>query len=296
VEQPDRSRRLAYRAETPSLVRTEVQRLDREHVVVEFGHHAHDFFEIVLFDSPGGSHTVAGVPEEILRGQAWMLPPGTAHDLAAIGDATGWLALLGSEQLGLPDVADLAQPWLATPFVIPFQNLDASGRPQPVQLSVPALRRWVRWLSEMQSELAGRSVGYSQAVTATLHLILIDACRRCAPVSMKRSDPLVSQALDLVDERFRVPLSLSDVARSLHVTPGHLTEMVRKQTGKPLGEWILHRRMSEARLQLGETDAPIAVVARSCGFSTVGQFARQFRRLHGVSPSGWRSSVTSNHK
>jgi AraC family transcriptional regulator, transcriptional activator of pobA len=273
-----------------------VQRLDRDHVVVGYGQHAHEFFEIVLFDSPGGWHTVAGVAEEIVRGQVWMLPPGTPHDVGSIGDATGWLVLLGPEQLGLPDVADLAQPWLAQPLVAAFQNLDAAGRPRPLRLSARTLRRWMGLLAEMRTEIAEARLGYSQAVTAALHLMLVDASRLCAPHLGHRSDPLVTQALELVDERFRSSLSLADVARSLHVTPGHLTETVRERTGKPLGEWILQRRMSEARLQLGETETPIAVVAASCGFLTVGHFSRQFRRLHGVSPSVWRASVEVIHK
>lgn len=50
--------------------------------------------------------------------------------------------------------------------------------------------------------------------------------------------------------------------------------------------------MTEARLLLGETETPISDVADRCGFSTVGHFGRQFRRLHRMSPSQWRASVT----
>jgi AraC family transcriptional regulator, transcriptional activator of pobA len=296
VREPARSRRLAYRPRTPSLVRTEVQRLDRSHVAVGYGHHAHEFFEIVAFESAGGLHTVSGIAEKIVRGQVWMLAPGTPHDLGAIGEAIGWMVLLGPEQLGLSAAADVAQPWLTQPLVASFQSVDAAGRPMPLQLSVRDLRRWIGWLTDIEGEIKEKRLAYSQAVAATLHLLLVDAARRCAPERTGRSDPLVTRALELVDERFRGPLSLADVAESLHVTPGHLTETVRRTTGKPLGDWILQRRMTEARIELGETETPIAVVAASCGFSTVGHFARQFRRLHGFSPTGWRASVTSNHK
>jgi hypothetical protein len=137
VVESRRSTRLAYLPRTPSLVRTEVQRLDRHHVAVNYGSHAHEFFEIVLFDQVGGSRTVSGRAEEIRKGQAWMLPPGTAHDLSSIGEATGWLVLLGPEQLGLADAAGVIQPWLAQPLVVPFQNRDTIGRPVPLQLTAP---------------------------------------------------------------------------------------------------------------------------------------------------------------
>ena len=58
-------------------------------------------------------------------------PPGTSHDLSDVGDATGWLVLLGPEQLGLADATDIVQPWLAQPLVVPFQSMDTTGRPLP---------------------------------------------------------------------------------------------------------------------------------------------------------------------
>jgi hypothetical protein len=42
-----------------------------------------------------------------------MLPPGTTHDLSHVGAATGWLVLLGPEQLGLANATDVIRPWVA---------------------------------------------------------------------------------------------------------------------------------------------------------------------------------------
>jgi AraC-like DNA-binding protein len=260
---------------------------------VGYGSHTHEFFEIVVFDRAGGFHGVLGQQsEEICKGQVWMLPPGTAHDLTDLGEATGWLVLLGPEQLGLADTGDIVQPWLAQPLVLPFLQVDSAGRTAPMQLTAGTLRRWIGWLGEMETELATRRLGYSQAVTATLNLLLISAARLSPQQPSTRADPLVTRAFAIVDERFSRSLALSDIADALHVTPGHLTEIVRRRTGRPLGEWILQRRMTQARLLLGETEALVADVAAQCGFTTVGHFGRQFRRLHGMSPSTWRLAVT----
>jgi AraC-like DNA-binding protein len=255
----------------------------------------HEFFEIVVFERAGGFHGVLGQQaEEIRKGQVWMLSPGTAHDLTDVGDATGWLVLLGPEQLGLANTTDIVQPWLVQPLVLPFLQTDVAGRPVPIQLTSEMLRRWNGWLGEMESELAARNLGYSQAVAATLDLLLISAARMSPQQANDRADPLVTRAFEIVDERFGQSLTLRDIAEALHVTSGHLTEVVRRRTGRPLGEWILQRRMTQARLLLGETETLIADVAAQCGFMTVGHFGRQFRRLHGMSPSMWRSSVTAH--
>ncbi len=161
-----------------------------------------------------------------------------------------------------------------------------------MQLPVATLRRWNSWLREMEKEIASRRLGYAQAVAATLDLLLVSAARLSPQQTSSRVDPLVTRAFAIVDERFSQPLTLRDIADALHVTSGHLTEVVRQRTGRPLGEWILQRRMTQARHLLGETDALVADVAAQCGFTSVGHFGRQFRRLHGMSPSAWRSNVT----
>ena len=118
--------------------------------------------------------------------------------------------------------------------------------------------------------------------------------RRLAPseaAAAATTDALVQQALELVDAPIQQRLSLADVARELAVTPGHLTEAVRQQTGRPLGEWILQRRLARARLLLAETTEPVGAVSAACGFGDVGHFPRQFRRHHAMSPSAWRAAV-----
>ena len=284
---------MAYTPVRPSLVGVEVQRLDRGHEVVDYGSHAHEFFEVIVFDVAGGVHVVAGVATPIRVGQVWLLRPGVFHDLAEIGDAQGWLVIAGPEALGLPvGVGDLL-PWPASPVVLPFQHVDSSGRPVPLQLDRRRQRRWTGWLAQISSETGEARLGYQHAVRALLQLVLIDAARDVTTTATLTVDPLGQRALAIVDEQFRGPLSLADVAKQLAVTPGHLTESVRQHSGRPLGEWILQRRLTEARLLLGESSRPIQVISAECGFSDVGHFSRQFRRHHGLSPSAWRAAVSA---
>ncbi|MFG2196087.1 helix-turn-helix domain-containing protein [Streptomyces sp. NPDC048639] len=286
-------KRVPYVPQRPLLVRAEAQRLDRAHPAVGFGPHAHDFFEIVVFTAPGGMHVVQGTPEPVRRGDVWMLAPGVPHDLAGIGEAQGWVVVAGLEVLGLPSgVRDIA-PWAMSPLVHAFQQADPAGRPRLLHLDRGTLRRWTGWLSGMARECVELRPGYQEVVGALLRILLVDAARLTpAPASSTRADTLVHQALELVDKRFSDRLSLGDVARELAVTPGHLTEVVRKQTERPLGEWILQRRMAQARLLLAETTRPIGLVSTACGFQDVGHFSRQFRRHHAMSPSAWRTAVT----
>lgn len=66
--------------------------------------------------------------------------------------------------------------------------------------------------------------------------------------------------------------------------------VVRGRTGRTVQEWIIERRMAEARTMLEETDLPVAEIARRVGVFDPGYFSRLFTRTHGISPRAWRSS------
>ena len=78
----------------------------------------------------------------------------------------------------------------------------------------------------------------------------------------------------VIEQRFRGPLSLSDVAEAVHLSPGHLTTAVRRQTGRTVQDWIVQRRMTKARRLLVETDLGAAEVGRRIGYPDATYFSR----------------------
>ena len=77
------------------------------------------------------------------------------------------------------------------------------------------------------------------------------------------------------------------------LTPGHLTTVVGRKTGRTVLEWITERRMVEARKLLVETDLSVGQVSRRVGYGDAGYFARTFGRAHGATPFGWRHAGRS---
>ena len=69
-----------------------------------------------------------------------------------------------------------------------------------------------------------------------------------------------------IEARFSEKISLVDIARAVGRSPSHLTTVVREQTGMTVQQWIIERRMSEARqrLLLGN-DENVEIVAERVG-------------------------------
>jgi AraC-like DNA-binding protein len=161
------------------------------------------------------------------------------------------------------------------------------------RLRVPLAERagFAATIEAMDRELRERRDGYGEAVLAHLTLLLVALSRLAADVSgdlILRDEPLLAAVFDAIEEGYRRPISLADVAAAVGLTPGHLTTVVRRKTGRTVQQWLTERRMAEARRLLAETELTVESVGVRVGYRDAGYFARSFRRSHGVAPLQWR--------
>jgi AraC family transcriptional regulator, transcriptional activator of pobA len=240
----------------------------------ELGRHIHDFPALVCVPSAGLVYVVA--PGEVVD------PADRPEDGVAV--------LFDPAALG-EDARSPWPAWRAHPLLFPFLHGHSGGL---LCLEVPADRRalWDNTIRSIEAEVTGRQEGYRQAALAHLTVLLIELARLARDVvaDLRRSgEPLLSDVFAVIDRRHGEPLSLRDVAREVGMTPGHLTTVVRRRTGRTVVDWIIERRMAEARGLLAETDLRIAEVARRVGVGDPGYFSRLFGRTHGMSPREWRN-------
>jgi len=180
--------------------------------------------------------------------------------------------------------------WRAHPLLFPFVGGAAGGAQR---LRVPAANRaaWSERFSALDAELQQRRDGYGEAAQAHLTLLLVELSRLATDVVgdlRVRDEPLLADVFGFIDEHYRERISLREVARAVSLSPGHLTTLVRRRTGRTVLGWIAERRMAQARRLLVETDLSVEEVGRSVGYADAGYFVRSFRRTHGATPLGWR--------
>lgn len=266
-----------YRA-GPDTSPVAVHRHERDDVG-SLGRHIHDFPALWY------AHD-AGVVYVLAAGQ--VLDPGELYDLAG-----GVAVFFDPVALG----EDARSPWPAWrghPLLFPFLHGHSGG---VLQLEVPAARitMWESTIQSIEAELTAPQEGHRQAALAHLTLLLIELARLARDVvaDLRRSgEPLLADVFAVIDRRHGDALSLRDVASEVGMTPGHLTTVVRRRTGRTVVEWIIERRMAEARGLLAETDLPVAEIASRVGVSDPGYFSRLFSREHGMSPRDWRGRRT----
>jgi AraC family transcriptional activator of pobA len=254
------------------------------------GAHSHDFLVLSYFEQDGGSLWLGGREWRIGAGDAYVIAPGEVADPSGVEEVEGWAVFFPPEVLGSQAPGSFLS-WRAHPLLFPFVR--GAGSPGAQRLKVPPAERpsWSERFSALELELRRRRDGYREAVLAHLTLLLVDVSRLAADVAgdlRLKDEPLLAEVFGFIEERYHEPISLRDVARALSLSPGHLTTVVRRKTGRTVGEWIAERRMVEARRLLVETDLPVEEVGRRVGYGETGYFVRSFRRAHGATPLGWR--------
>jgi AraC family transcriptional activator of pobA len=243
--------------------------------VVGRGRHIHDF-PAIWYDQGAGLVYVAA--------------PGEVLDPARVDRAEGGVAVFfDPSALGM-DGRTAWPAWESHPLLFPFLHGESGGL---LQLRLPVTRRpaWDETIRSIETELAARLEGHRQAAFAHLTLLLIDVARLAGDVvgELRHSgEPLLADVFAVIERGHAEPLSLRDVAGEVGMTPGHLTTLVRRRTGRTVQEWIIDRRMAESRRLLADTDLSIGEVARRVGISDPGYFSRLFRRAHGTNPRTWR--------
>ncbi|PWK87044.1 AraC family transcriptional regulator [Lentzea atacamensis] len=255
--------------------------------------HSHDFPGLAYFWGDGGIVRTGRQVRHVEAGDLFVIAPGDVMGQAQRDDlvgARGWGVFFTADALGT-DTPGAHLAWRTHPLLFPFVRGGATGA---LRLKVPPRDRdeWTTRIEALHDELAHRREGYREAVSAHLVLLLVGVSRLAADVVgdlRENAEPLLAEVFDVIEQRYREPLSLREVAAAVRISPGHLTSTVRRRTGRTVQGWITERRMVQARRLLATTELPISDIARQAGFPDAGYFARTFGKLHGMSPSGWRS-------
>ena len=288
----------------PAAVAVEAQRLGPDSPIRKFPPHGHAFYEILLITAGSGLLMLDGVSHVALPGSVFAIAPGTAHDARGLASAMGWAVLFaahGADARSSPALT-LFDDW---PDGLLFDGFRPGALGAGAHLRLPAdgLPALGRLVEGIECELAERARGYEVAVRAALQLLMVQLGRAAesadpaepdeprAPAAGSRTPGLLTRAFRDIDLHFRDDPSLASAGRRLGLAPAYLTTRMRQLSGRTYRDWVIERRMVEARHLLGTTEQSLAEIATAIGYQDTESFIRRFRSHHGATPAAWREQV-----
>lgn len=98
----------------------------------------------------------------------------------------------------------------------------------------------------------------------------------------------IRDVITYVEEHFREPISLQDIAGHLGLGREYFCRFFKKNMGMSFLRYLNEVRISHVYRDLEQTDAPIAEIAEKNGFLNQKLFNRTFREVYGCTPSAVR--------
>lgn len=145
-------------------------------------------------------------------------------------------------------------------------------------------------LDEMSSQYA-RTIENATS-TEAIHKLLGDMVRSYSRLvkthAIRHYSAIVQKAVTHIEANLAGDLSLNSIAQLLQVTPGYLSTLFRKETGRTLTAYITSQRMKNALYLVRDTTLQVQTIAQLCGFSDPNYFTKQFKRCYGATPGLFR--------
>lgn len=129
----------------------------------------------------------------------------------------------------------------------------------------------------------------SSLIVEGLMLELVGEAVRCAKNSHRAKPPIwLIRSRELLHDRFREGLSLSEIAAAVGVHETHLSREFKRYYRSTVGAYLRRLRIEFACRALAASNAPLSEIALSSGFADQSHFTKTFGQVMQMSPACYR--------
>lgn len=259
-----------------------------------FEWHYHPEMELTLIEEDYGQRVVGDHQEEYGPGDLVLLGPNLPHTWASgttstSGDGVARMARAVVVQF---DAAFAGPNLLQAPEMRSAREMfSASAR--GLRFEADKNRQAVKRLSELpDAQGPNRLLGLLE-ILAMLAGTWHEAELLAGPAFTANRNLAAQQRVDricqFIQEHLSDSISQAELARQLGMNTSAFSRFFKHATGRTVVEYINEVRISQACRLLLETDDSVLEVCLRSGFGNLSNFNRRFRRLKGLTPSGFRN-------
>ncbi|WP_020621143.1 AraC family transcriptional regulator [Paenibacillus daejeonensis] len=148
------------------------------------------------------------------------------------------------------------------------------------------------YLSEILEECNAQVLGY-ETLTQNLLMSLITLIYRIVDVKHSYHDFTGKSEITLrtkafIDRNYTKSLTLKDIADTLYVSQHYLSHLFKKDLGDSPINYMITRRIDEAKRLLLQTDKPVYEIAAMVGYENDKYFSMLFKKVVSRTPGSYR--------
>lgn len=144
-------------------------------------------------------------------------------------------------------------------------------------------------------------LGFLQIIQSHLALLLLSLFRRYQgrspgtgekdTIRCRKDEEARNRILDCMNRHLHEQLTLERLSRETLMGRSQLQQLVKKQYGCGVIDLFLQLKIDTARQMIRENRLNFTEIAHALGYSSIHYFSRQFKKLTGMTPSEYSSSI-----
>lgn len=108
----------------------------------------------------------------------------------------------------------------------------------------------------------------------------------------ERGNKRMADVYTYIRENYFKPISLDDISKVAGMSPISFSRYFKKNCGAGFVEYLNRVRTNKACYLLRETEYQVHDIAMECGFASISNFNKQFRKTEGISPKDYRAQFS----
>jgi AraC-like DNA-binding protein len=226
----------------------------------------------------------------IKAGDVYVLGVGRTHSFTQVAALTHYNIGFNAELLTALGGEVAAVEGFQRLFVLTPSGPDDRSYIPKLQLSMSDLRRAEVLAEAVRQELQSRQGGCEVVARARFLELVVFLSRRYTEQGEPEVDGLLrlARAAAHIEKHFLEPLSIGELSMLAGMSVSHFSRVFRRHYHTSPGAYVQSLRLHHAAALLAGGDSPVTRVAFASGFSDSNYFARQFRRVLGMSPRDYR--------
>lgn len=104
------------------------------------------------------------------------------------------------------------------------------------------------------------------------------------------------KAMNYIDLHYLENITLEDIANHLFISRKYLNNVFKKETNFTVKNYIIHRRIIQAKLYLRDQNASVQEAFSSSGFSDYSNFFKHFKKIVGMTPKQYQKYFLAYQK
>lgn len=240
-----------------------------------YPYHAHpDRLELIYLESGRMTCMVDRIPLYAKEGDLIVFEPDVLHSTESDPDhpMNQWSCAFTGLQL-----AGLGKNRLLPKGAYPLASTGEDGQ---------VICRIMKSIREQHERYGTTAVSRMLVGALSVLAAQIFSCAPTSPGGAKES--FAPEVLRFINEHFQEPMSMQRIAENFHISASHIAHEVQRVYNVSPINYLIDRRISEAKWLLIVTEEPFSAIAARVGYENTEHFANLFLKRVGMNPTEFR--------